>query len=81
MIQRISPSILYQEAASSITSVRGIFVSGGVTVSYGSSSYYSGAEQDMLSSWPQITVLSVILIVCFAASYMLFLRQEIRAGN
>ncbi|PVX23629.1 MAG: hypothetical protein CW691_10115 [Candidatus Bathyarchaeum sp.] len=81
MIQRISPSTLYQEAASSITTVSGIFISGPTIVSYGSSSsYYSGAEQDMLSSWPQITVLAVILIVCFAASYMLFLRQEIRAG-
>jgi ABC-2 type transport system permease protein len=83
MIQRISPSVLYQEAASSITSVRGIVISGPTTVvNYGSSSsiYYAGAEEDMLSSWPQITVLAVILIVCFAASYMLFLRQEIRAG-
>ncbi|MGD9131639.1 MAG: ABC transporter permease subunit [Candidatus Bathyarchaeota archaeon] len=79
LIQRFSPSILYQEAATSLITVNAPFFSSGsgVVVSYGS----FGAEQDMLSNWPQIVVLAVVLIVCFAASYMLFLRQEIRAGS
>jgi ABC-2 type transport system permease protein len=81
MIRRISPSTLYQEASSAILTVAGpIFTSTGgpgMVVSYGS----GGAQQDMLSIWPQIVVLAVVLVVCFAASYMLFLRQEIRAGS
>jgi len=81
MIRRISPSNLYQEASSAMLTVTGptfSSISGpGTVVSYGSGM----AQQDMLSIWPQIVVLAVILVVCFAASYMLFLRQEIRAGN
>lgn len=76
-IQRISPAILYQEAATSLITVYAPFFSSGIVSSYGS----FGAEQDMLSHWPQIVVLAVVLIICFAASYMLFLRQEIRAGS
>jgi ABC-type transport system involved in multi-copper enzyme maturation permease subunit len=33
------------------------------------------------SNWANIAVLGVGLIVCFAASYMLFLRIEIRPGD
>lgn len=78
LISRISPATLYQEAASSFITISGIMSSSsGMVVSYG----YSGAQQDMASNWPQIVALAVVLVVCFAASYMLFIRQEIRAGN
>jgi len=78
LISRISPATLYQEAASSFITISGIMSSSsGMVVSYG----FSGAQQDMASNWPQIVALAVILVVCFAASYMLFIRQEIRAGN
>ena len=81
MIRRISPSTLYQEASTAILTVTGPTFSSlggpGMVVSYGSGL----AQQDMLSIWPQIVVLAVVLVVCFAASYMLFLRQEIRAGS
>ena len=30
--------------------------------------------------WPQITGLTATTLICFAISYVLFLRQEIRAG-
>lgn len=78
-IRRISPATLYQEAASSIISQNTITMSSSSMVSM---SYISGGvEQDMMSNWPQIVVLGVILVACFAASYMLFIRQEIRAGG
>jgi ABC-2 type transport system permease protein len=83
-IQRISPSVLYQEAATSLIRVNVPYVSSssGIVLTSSLTSYGSfGAEQDMLSTWPQIVALAVVLIVCFAASYILFLRQEIRAGS
>jgi ABC-2 type transport system permease protein len=81
-IQRISPAILYQEAATSIVSLFRFPTSSGIMLSSSGTAFQSlDAGQDMLSHWPQIVVLAVVLIVCFAASYMLFLRQEIRAGG
>ena len=77
MISRISPAVLYQEAASSITTVNSPIFSSGVAVSFG----YLAPEQDMTSNWPQVVALAAVMVVCFAASYMLFLRQEIRAGG
>jgi ABC-2 type transport system permease protein len=81
-IRRISPSTLYSEAASTLLTVNNVISSsssGPVVVSY--DGYGSiGAEQDMLATWPQITVLAAIMAACFAASYTMFLRQEIRAG-
>ena len=80
-IQRLSPSMLYQEAATSLVRVNYYpFISSMSSVSIDVSDPF-GAEQDMLSTWPQIVALAVFLIVCFAASYILFLRQEIRAGS
>ncbi|MFA5364426.1 MAG: ABC transporter permease subunit [Candidatus Bathyarchaeia archaeon] len=76
-IQKVSPSILYQEAATSITTVSTSTFSSGYVVTFGSPT----AQQDIFATWPQMTVLAVILIICFAASYIIFLRQEIRAGN
>jgi ABC-2 type transport system permease protein len=52
-----------------------------MVTSMGSSFQSFDAGQEMMSNWPQIVVLAVMLIVCFAASYILFLRQEIRAGG
>lgn len=80
-IQRISPAYLYNEAASSILGMAGrtfgfIGPGGGATL-------YRQLEltQALLTSWPQIAALAVGLIVCFAISYMLFLRLEIRPGG
>jgi ABC-2 type transport system permease protein len=79
-IRRLSPSMLYQEAAISLVRVNYPFISSVASVSVDVYDPF-GAEQDMLSTWPQIVALAVFLIVCFAASYILFLRQEIRSGS
>ena len=75
-VQKISPCYLYEDAA---TSLLGIAQGGFGT----SGNPFQGLEtsQSVSESWPQITVLAVIMIACFVSSYMLFLRQEIRAGG
>lgn len=75
-VQKISPCYLYEDAATSLLGIaEGGFGAAG--------NPFQGLEtsQSVSSSWPQITVLAVVLGACFAASYMLFLRQEIRAGG
>lgn len=78
-IQRISPAYLYNEAASSILGMAG---RGAMFISPGGTPFRQlELAQALLTSWPQITALAVGLIVCFAISYMLFLRLEIRPGG
>ncbi|PVX23293.1 MAG: hypothetical protein CW691_11065 [Candidatus Bathyarchaeum sp.] len=75
-IQSISPTYLYEEASQSLLGVtEGGFGAGGNPFQA------LDTSQSVSSSWPQVTVLAVVLIACFASSYMLFLRQEIRAGG
>jgi len=80
-IQRISPAYLYNEASSSILGITGGTF--GFIETGGGRSPFQPLElgQGLLTSWPQITAIAVGLIICFAASYMLFLRQEIRSGG
>jgi len=79
-IQRISPAYLYSEASSAIL---GITTGGFGFIGPGGGSPFRSLEltQSVTQSWPQITAIAVGLVVCFAASYMLFLRLEIRPGG
>jgi len=79
-IQRISPAYLYNEASSAIL---GITTGGFGFIGLGGQTPYRALQltQGLLGSWPQITALVVGLVVCFAASYILFLRLEIRPGG
>jgi ABC-2 type transport system permease protein len=79
-IQRISPAYLYNEASSAIL---GITTGGFGFIGMGGQTPYRALQltQGLLGSWPQITALVVGLVVCFAASYILFLRLEIRPGG
>jgi ABC-2 type transport system permease protein len=36
-------------------------------------------EQSLLLVWPQVVALVALTVICFAAAYVLFMRQEIRA--
>ena len=76
-ILRISPALIYQEAVTSIIDVSTSSSSSGTLITYSS----EWTQQDLLAIWPHVVVLVTVVAVCFAASYMLFLRQEIRAGN
>jgi len=79
-IQRISPAYLYSEASSAILGVIGGggfgFIGGG-----GNPFRALRLSEGLAATWPQITAIAVGLVACFAASYMLFLRQEIRPGD
>jgi len=79
-IQRISPSYLYNEASSAILGITG-GTFGFIGLRGGSPFRPLELAQGLLASWPQITAIAVGLIICFAASYMLFLRLEIRPGG
>ena len=80
-IQRISPAYLYNEAASSILGVIG-GTSGFIERGGGGTPFQQlELTQGLMASWPEITAIAVGLVICFAASYMLFLRLEIRPGG
>jgi ABC-2 type transport system permease protein len=81
-IQRISPAYLYNEASSAIL---GVISGGGFgfigRIGGGTPFRSLDLAQGLMATWPQIAAIAVGLVVCFASSYMLFLRQEIRPGD
>ena len=36
-------------------------------------------DQSMLLVWPQVVAIVALAVVCFAAAYVAFMRQEVRA--
>jgi len=80
MITRFSPNILFQEATTVllVPLVRSLGM-----VSASQAAYMVpnplNLGQSLLLIWPHITSLISLSAVCFAASYILFMRQEIRA--
>jgi ABC-2 type transport system permease protein len=36
-------------------------------------------SQSLLQVWPQLVAIVALAIICFAASYIVFMRQEIRS--
>jgi len=80
MITRFSPNILFQEATTAL-----IFpvVIGSLGMISASQVAYMlpnplSLGQSMLLIWPHLTSLVSLSAICFAISYVLFLRQEIR---
>jgi ABC-2 type transport system permease protein len=73
----ISPSLLYQTSALSILNDPSARYTSRFVLDYD----FNAPETDMLANWPHMTTLAAILIACFALSYIIFLRQEIRVGN
>jgi ABC-2 type transport system permease protein len=81
-VQSISPSYLFNQAASTILGGTSSSASIGF-VSGSSGTPFRGPEasQSISSCWPQVTAIAVATVACFVAAYMLFLRREIRAGG
>jgi ABC-2 type transport system permease protein len=78
-ISRISPGVLYGE----VTQV--LLIPSHPTM-FMISMYYTGLEpnplplsQSLLIAWPQLTSLIGLTALCFAISYIKFMREEIRA--
>jgi len=86
MISRISPSYLYTEATQvllipEISSTSQLqlylrYISASISgLTLGSLSL----DQSLIVVWPQITSLIALTVICFAISYVKFMREEIRS--
>ncbi len=83
-INRLSPATLYTESVSAILNPSLRSVSSVFTESqyYQSQSYVLGnlpLGQSLLLVWPHLTGLLALTMICFAISYVCFMKQEIRA--
>jgi ABC-2 type transport system permease protein len=85
-LSRLSPATLYQEAALVILNP----VAGSQNVSVPSSlgayiqaqqqiASLHSLDQSLLLVWPQVVGLVALTVIAFALSYVLFMRQEVRA--
>ncbi len=81
MITRISPNVLYQEATTGLLAPMVVGSLGMLTMSQVAYMIPNplSMEQSILLIWPHLTSLISLSLICFAASYVLFMRQEIRA--
>lgn len=81
MFSRISPNYLFHELTTILLtpSIRSL---GGMSFRQMSGTIPSTLPlgQSMLLVWPDITALIAATLVCFGISYVLFMRQEIRAN-
>jgi ABC-2 type transport system permease protein len=77
-IQKLSPTNLYQEAASDILGVfRGLMGGRG----FQEFQRTLTLTEALAANWANIAAIVVGLVICFAGSYMMFLRSEIRPGD
>ena len=77
-IERISPTNLYEKAATDILGVAGGFMRG---MGFQEFQRTLTLTEALAANWANIATLVVGLIICFSASYMRFLRSEIRPGD
>ena len=77
-IQNISPTNLYQEAASDILGVAGGFMHG---MGFQEFRRTLTLAEALAANWANIATLVVGVVICFSASYMRFLMSEIRPGD
>ncbi len=88
-VARILPGTLYQEITTVILHPNLSQISAPATVGQLVQSQYQippqynpglfGLDQSLLLVWPQIVVLVALTVACFAAAYVVFMRQEVRA--
>jgi ABC-2 type transport system permease protein len=83
-ISRISPVQLFQESMSMILAPESRTVSQMLTLVNGDSINFAlstplSLAQSLLTVWPQIMTTILLTIVCFAISYVKFMKEEIRA--
>ncbi len=85
VVSRFSPSFLFMEVVTLLlfpyTRGMGIYVEilgGGDSVNYLISTPLS-LGQSLTVAWPQTIVIIALMIICFAISYLFFMRQEVRS--
>ncbi len=81
MLSRISPSTLYEEATVTVLTP-GIRSVGPILVEQtrGMLPNPLSWSQSLLIVWPDVVGLVALTLICFAVSYVMFMRQEIRSG-
>jgi len=80
MIARISPYFLFQEAT--MVLLIPVWRGWGLLTTTTTGSMLPNPlplDQSLLIVWPQLTSLICLTVICFAISYVVFMRQEIRA--
>ena len=79
-LMRLSPNTLFEEAtmAMLLPHSRGLGILTSGEVSYMIPNPLP-LGQSLLLVWPQLTTLIGLAVICFAVSYIVFMRQEIRA--
>ncbi|NIM44052.1 MAG: ABC transporter permease subunit [Nitrososphaeria archaeon] len=82
MVMRISPTTLFQEVTVTILTptVRSI----GPVLTQDISRLLPTplpVDQSLIIVWPHLTGLVILTLICFALSYTVFIKQEIRAGG
>ena len=79
-LNRISPYYLFGEAASTILNpnIRSIGIVTNSQLS-GAIAGYLPFGQSLLLVWPHLVCMVALTMVCFALSYICFMKQEIRA--
>ena len=81
LLQRISPHTLFGEATTVL--LLPIWRGAGLLTAGEELSYMLlnplSLSQSMLLVWPHLTLLVSVTLICFAISYVVFMRQEVRA--
>lgn len=79
-ISRLSPETLYEEASTALLlpEVRSLDILTPEEVDRAVQGELP-FTQSLLVAWPQLTILAALIVVLFAAAYLVFMRQEIRA--
>ncbi|HET7027508.1 MAG TPA: ABC transporter permease [Candidatus Limnocylindrales bacterium] len=83
-LSSLSPSTLYQQATvvllnPSIQTVGVVLPSQADQLQTGGLPTILPIDQSLLLIWPQVVAIVGLTVACFAAAYVLFLRQEVRA--
>ena len=85
-ISRLSPATLYQEASlvllNPVAGTSAVSVPGSLAEFIQAQQQVAALhtlDQSLLIVWPQVVILIALTVVAFAASYVLFMRQEVRA--
>ena len=86
LIARLFPGTLYAEVSKAIldptTNAKDVIIPSTLGQYDQASQQVSsvlGLGQSLLLVWPQIVVMVALTVVCFAAAYVAFMRQEVRA--
>lgn len=84
LITRLLPSTLYQEASlvlldPSITQVSTPSTIGQAIAAQEQIASLLSLDQSLLLVWPHVVALVALTVACFAAAYVAFMRQEVRA--